>query len=123
MQGLVAREWLIWSPKLLTWKEEGLWRGLVSTTPPILPKLVSPTECCGDTNDDTLARKLFGEVDLVTRGVLDKVNAGDGVALLDECGCGAVEGSNTGARDAGCETTSSEHYEKERRKKRIEEKN
>lgn len=72
--------------------------------------LVSPTECCRNTDNDTLARKLLGEVDLVTWGAFDQVNVGDGVSLLDERGRGAVERRHTGARDTSSETTSGEHF-------------
>jgi len=73
--------------------------------------LVSPTECCRNTDNNTLARKLLGEVDLVTGGAFDQVNVGNGVSLLDERGCGTVERRDTGARDASSETTSGEHFQ------------
>ena len=73
----------------------------------------SRTESCGDTDDYTLALQLIGEVDLVAGGVLDEVQAGNGVALLDESGRGAVKESSLGARagKVGGETTCSKHCE------------
>ena len=73
--------------------------------------MVSPTECCGNTDNDTLARKLLGEVDLVTGRAFDQVNVGDGVTLLDEGGRGAVERRDTGARNTSSKTTSGEHFQ------------
>ena len=65
-------------------------------------------------NDNTLALNLLGEVDLVTRGVLDQdVEIRNGVALLDESRTGVVEESTLGegAREGVSNTASSEHRE------------
>lgn len=49
------------------------------------------TEGSWDTNDNTLALKLLGDVDLVARRGLDEVDAGDGVANLNTGACGRLE--------------------------------
>jgi hypothetical protein len=65
----------------------------------------SRTKGGGGANDNSLALDLLGEVDLVTRRVLDEdVQVGDGVALLDEVACGAVEGGDLDAGESGGET-------------------
>jgi len=46
------------------------------------------TEGSWDTDDNTLALKLLGDVDLVARRGLDEVDAGDGVANLNTGACG-----------------------------------
>lgn len=58
------------------------------------------TEGSRDTNDNALALKLLGDVDLVARRGLDEINAGDRVADLHGDTCGRLEtaGCADGAR-------------------------
>lgn len=70
------------------------------------------TEGCGDTDNNTLALELLGEVDLVAWGVLDEdIEVGDSVALLHEGGTGAVEEGalGGGAGNRGGQTAGGEH--------------
>lgn len=70
------------------------------------------TESSRNTDNNTLALQLLGEVDLVAGGVLDEdIQVGDSVSLLDECGRSLVEerGLGANARNASSETTSGKH--------------
>jgi hypothetical protein len=49
------------------------------------------TEGSWDTNDDSLALKLLGDVDLVARRGLDEVNVWDGIANLNTGACRRLE--------------------------------
>ena len=49
------------------------------------------TEGSRDTDDDTLALELLGDVDLVARRGLDEVNVWDGIANLNTGACRRLE--------------------------------
>lgn len=72
----------------------------------------SRTEGSWSSDDNTLVLDLLGQVDFVSGGVLDEaIEVGDGVALLHECGRGAVEegGLRANAGHVGCEAAGGEH--------------
>lgn len=74
----------------------------------------SRTESSRDTDDDTLALDLLGQVDLVAGRVLHQdIQVGDGVALLDEGRRGVMEERGLGpdAGELSSETASGEHSE------------
>ena len=56
------------------------------------------TEGSWDTDDNTLALKLLGDVDLVARRGLDEINAGDRVADLHRDTCGRLEAAGGAER-------------------------
>lgn len=75
----------------------------------------SRTESSRDTDDDTLALDLLGQVDLIAGRVLHQdVQVGDAVALLDEGGRGVMEKRGLGpdAGELSSETASGEHSER-----------
>lgn len=71
------------------------------------------TEGGRHTDDDALALKLLGDVDLVARRGLDKLNVGDGIANLDISTGRRLEGTGSakGTRGDCCESTGGEHVD------------
>ena len=69
------------------------------------------TEGGRDTDDDALALKLLGDVDLVARRGLDELNVGDGIANLDIGTGRRLEGTGSakGARGGCCESAGGKH--------------
>jgi hypothetical protein len=69
------------------------------------------TEGGRDTDDDALALKLLGDVDLVARRGLDELDVGDGIANLDIGTGRRLEGTGSakGARGGCRESAGGEH--------------
>ena len=69
------------------------------------------TEGSRDTDDNALALKLLGDVDLVARRGLDKLNVGDGIANLDIGTGRRLEGTGSakGTRGGCHESAGGEH--------------
>lgn len=71
------------------------------------------TESSWNTDNDTLASQLFGDVDLVAGRVFDEVDVGDGITDFDKGRASRVEEGGLGAegaRHGGREAAGGEHF-------------